>query len=80
MSIRYQGTVVSFMKAYGFMFCTELGRRVFFHVTDLNSPDPNIGDVLEFELAPSRSPEKPDQAVNIHPATNAGVDALAGGV
>jgi hypothetical protein len=44
-----------------------LGRRIFFHVVDMNGPDPNINDQVEFELGKSRNPGKPDAAVNITP-------------
>ena len=70
----YQGTVVSFKTAFGFMFCAGLNRRVFFHVADLHGPDPKVGDLLEFELAPSRTPGKPEQAANVRPV--AGIVAL----
>lgn len=68
MSIRYQGPVVAFLnEAFGFIFSEELGRRVFFHVTDFNGPNPAIGDLVEFELGRSKTPGKPDQAFNVIP-------------
>lgn len=67
MSIRYQGPVVAFLEAFGFIFSEELGRRVFFHVADFNGPNPAIGDVVEFKLGPSKTPGKPDQAINVVP-------------
>jgi cold shock CspA family protein len=67
MNKRYQGTVLWFTRGYGFLFCKELGRRVFFHIADVNGPDPSINDHVEFELGPSRHPGKPDAAVNVTP-------------
>jgi cold shock CspA family protein len=65
--MRYKGEVVSFnsAKVFGFVFCPDLHRRVFFHVTEVNGINPSIGDKVEFELGPSRTPGKPEVAVKI---------------
>lgn len=78
---KYQGIVVVFKQAYGFLWSEELGRRVFFHVADVAGPDPEVGDLMEFSLAPARKPGGfPDQAADVRlvkKAVHPGVAALA---
>jgi hypothetical protein len=69
--MKYQGTVVTAKHTYGFVFCRELNRRVFYHVGSVNGPDPKIGDSVTFELAASRTPGQPDAAVNVTPVGGA---------
>lgn len=65
---KYQGTVVVFKDTYGFLFSKEVGRRVFFHVSNFNSEtNPVIGEKVEFHLAPSKNPANPDAAVSVTP-------------
>lgn len=65
--MKYQGFIVTTKDTFGFIFSQELGRRVFYHVGSVNGANPILGDRVEFELAASRTPGKPDAAVNIVP-------------
>jgi cold shock CspA family protein len=64
--MKYTGRVVVFKQAYGFIWCDEVGRRIFFHIADFMAPaDPTIGDEVEFSLTPSRKSGFPDQAASV---------------
>lgn len=66
-------------RKFGFIYCDELKRRVFFHFSKFRGGlTPEINQVVEFEVAPGK-PGQPDKAVNVRPVTNdAGASALAG--
>ena len=65
---RYQGTVIRWLGKYGFLFSDGLGRRVFFHISAVNSAhDPEIGEAVQFELGKTQTPGKPEVAVNVRP-------------
>jgi hypothetical protein len=65
--MKYQGNVVTAKPTYGFIFCKELNRRVFYQLGSVNGPDPKAGDLVEFQLAPSKTAGKPEAAVNVTP-------------
>ena len=65
--MNYEGTVVAFKGAYGFVFSEKLARRVFFHVSEFHGVDPKAGDRVLFELSPSKTLGKPDAATNVRP-------------
>jgi cold shock CspA family protein len=65
-------------RKFGFVYCEELKRRVFFHFSKFRGLIPEINQVVEFELAPGR-PGQPDKGINVRPISNldAGAAALA---
>jgi cold shock CspA family protein len=64
----YQGTVVRVFGNYGFVFSEKLERRIFFHVSAVNSvKDPEVGETVEFELGKTKTADKPEVAVNVRP-------------
>jgi cold shock CspA family protein len=76
-----KGTITHWSpKGFGFLFSEEIRRKAFFHASSWNRvTDPEINEGVTFELAPSRIPGKPDQAVNVTPIkadVDAGVVAL----
>jgi cold shock CspA family protein len=75
----YRGEVARFKQAYGFIFCEELRRKIFFHFAEYQSAhDPVIGQAVTFELVPDDSkPNMPDKAVNVVPVQG-GLDATEG--
>ena len=73
----YNGVLVHWNTrgGFGFLFCNDLKRRVFFHVSGWNRvTEPVDGELVTFELGPARIPGKPDEAVNVTPVT-ASIDA-----
>jgi hypothetical protein len=68
-------------RKFAFLYCEELRRRVFFHWCKFRGGlKPEIGQIVEFELAPGK-PGLPDRAINVLPVGNdAGADALKAGV
>ena len=72
----YIGVVVRWTAGgYGFVFNDEINRRIFFHIRDWHrGTDPVVGDEVVFELAPSKRPGRPDEAVNVTPT---GLNAFA---
>jgi cold shock CspA family protein len=77
MARKYEGVVVRFhQQGFGFIFNDEINRRIFFHIRDWKrATDPEIGDAVTFELAPSPKPGKPEVAVNVTPT---GLNAFTG--
>lgn len=76
----YTGVIVRWIApgGYGFVFNDVINRRVFFHIRDWHrATDPVVGDEVEFELAASPKPGRPDIAVNVTPT---GLNAFAGKV
>jgi hypothetical protein len=71
-------------RKFAFVYCEELGRRVFFHWHKFRGGlKPVIGEQVQFELAPAGIPGRPDVAVDVRPISNAvdaGASALVGGV
>ena len=74
----YHGTVVYFNepKGYGFIWCDELKRRVFFHVCHLAALVAQVKQQVRFEIAPGK-PGYPDMGVRVVIVEPAGVTALA---
>ena len=55
-------------KGYGFI-SVHFNKRVFFHVSNYHGEVvPTAGLSVEFDLAPAKNPEKPDQAIHVIPA------------
>ena len=85
---RYKGIVLRWVEkgGYGFLHTQEIPRQVFFHARDwMRVQSPLVGEAVTFEVAPSRTPGKPDAGigvtpVNSNPVSTAGVSGLAGGV
>jgi cold shock CspA family protein len=72
---KYEGKVIMFKESgFGFLYCDELRRRVFFHIKHLHGPEPLVGEILEFSLGPSPFPGKQDEAVEI---TRKGLEAVS---
>jgi cold shock CspA family protein len=79
--MKLNGVITHFNeRGFGFLFCSELGRRVFFHATAFNrASDPVVGEPVAFELAPAKVAGKPDMAVNVAPIGDmAGAAGLSG--
>jgi cold shock CspA family protein len=59
-------------KGYGFI-SIAFNKRVFFHVSHYRGEVvPTAGLSVEFDLAPSIKPGKPDQAIHVIPAETTG--------
>jgi cold shock CspA family protein len=55
-------------KGYGFI-SIAFNKRVFFHVSNYRGEVvPTVGLSVEFDLAPSKTPGKPDMAIHVIPA------------
>jgi cold shock CspA family protein len=67
------GTILKYNESRGFGFIRLASdRRVFFHISNYNGDVvPASGIPVEFDLAPSKKPGKPDMAVRIIPAETA---------
>jgi cold shock CspA family protein len=62
---------------YGFILINFRARR-FFHVSNYcGDVPPTPGMPVEFDLAPSKAPGKPDQAVHVIPATPSQVGGVS---
>jgi len=61
------GTIFDYNKPKGYGFITlDSDRRVFFHISNYNGESiPSRGMRVEFDLAESKTPGKPDMAVRI---------------
>lgn len=58
-TMRYQGIIVTAEdKPFGFIYCVDLKRRVFYHQSEVHGVNPKVGDELTFELGPSKTPGK----------------------
>jgi cold shock CspA family protein len=71
---QYVGNVAHWIpaRAFGFVFCDELSRRVFFHIAHWHrSTPPVVGEVVTFNLSTSAIEGKPDKAVDVTPVTPA---------
>jgi cold shock CspA family protein len=56
------------LRGYGFISVNFKERR-FFHINNYRGEElPTPGMPVEFDLAPSKNPEKPDQAIHVIPA------------
>ena len=68
-ALQYSGVVVVYYdKGYGFAYCEQLERRVYFHIRDWHSGVvPVVGDEIKFNLGPSRAAGKPELAVDVRP-------------
>ena len=79
--MKRNGKVVSWKpeRWFGFIHCNELKRRIFFHSSEFKSGTPEVGQLVEFELAPDLKGH-PEKAVKIVvlPVVDAGAAALAG--
>jgi cold shock CspA family protein len=55
------------LKGYGFLM-KDFRTRIFFHVSAWKSAvPPQVGMTVTFDLAPSKKPGMPEQAVNVTP-------------
>ncbi len=74
---KYSGDIARFTKTYGFIYCVELGRRIFFHVSQFQrATDPVVGERVIFSVGPANKPNLPDVAVNVQPTPD-GLDAIS---
>ena len=82
--MKRNGKVVSWRpdRQFGFIQCEELKRRIFFHSSEFKSGIPEVGQLVEFELAPDLKghPEKAIKIVVSSVGVNAGANALKAGV
>ena len=61
-----QGEILSYNSTRGFGFIKNDGRSTFFHVKNVaDSVILGTGDIVEFEIAPSRSHPSKTEAVNV---------------
>lgn len=78
-SNKMTGTIVRFFdeRGFGFIYCDELKRRVFFHISKFGgAPNPEVNQVVTFDLAPGKEGQ-PDKAINVMVVPVAGLAALA---
>eukprot|EP00930_Biecheleria_cincta_P055716 TRINITY_DN41_c0_g1_i3.p1 TRINITY_DN41_c0_g1~~TRINITY_DN41_c0_g1_i3.p1 ORF type:complete len:188 (+),score=53.35 TRINITY_DN41_c0_g1_i3:72-635(+) len=67
-----QGTLKSFNQTRGFGFITSGDVDYFFHKSDINGKPPQDGDVLTFDLAPSKKDPSKMEAKNVSGGTAGG--------
>jgi cold shock CspA family protein len=86
METKYTGAVVHFIprRGFGFIYSSELNRRIFFHATHWHrSTLPVAGELVSFNLKDSGVEGQPDKAVDVYPQSTAittGITALVGEV
>lgn len=69
-------SIWNFERGYGFIICST-GRKYFLHIQNWSQESaPEVGTAVEFEIGPGYNGKKENQAVNVCPATSAGLSAL----